>query len=163
MKRISALIVALAVMVAPIGAGAAATAAETDAECLARMLYGEARGIASDMEKAACVWVALNRVDAGYADTVQGVVKAPKQFVGYKASHPIWDDLLALAEDVLARWAREKDGEENVGRVLPPDYLWFTGDGKRNRFRNEYIGGDRWDWRLPDPYADEKEVTDDEQ
>lgn len=34
-----------------------------EVEALAKMLYGEARGIASDMEKAACVWCVLNRVD----------------------------------------------------------------------------------------------------
>ena len=39
-----------------------------------------------------------------------------------------------------------------VGRVLPADYLWFSGDGKRNHFRNAYRGGDRWDWSLPSPY-----------
>ena len=30
-----------------------------EVEALAKMLYGEARGIASDMEKAACFWCAL--------------------------------------------------------------------------------------------------------
>ena len=34
-----------------------------EVEALAKMLYGEARGIASDTEKAACVWCVLNRVD----------------------------------------------------------------------------------------------------
>ncbi len=45
-----------------------------------------------------------------------------------------------------------KDGEADVGRVLPSDYLWFTGDGKRNHFRNAYRGGQIWDWSLPTPY-----------
>ena len=31
-------------------------------------------------------------------------------------------------------------------------YLWFTGDGKRNHFQNEYKGGEVWDWSLPSPY-----------
>lgn len=42
--------------------------------------------------------------------------------------------------------------EADVGRVLPPDYLYFSGDGKRNHFRNEYDGGQTWDWSLPSPY-----------
>lgn len=42
-----------------------------EVEALAKMLYGEARGIASDMEKAACVWCVLNRVDdPRFPDTV---------------------------------------------------------------------------------------------
>ena len=34
-----------------------------EVEALAKMLYGEARGVVSDTEKAACVWCVLNRVD----------------------------------------------------------------------------------------------------
>ena len=34
-----------------------------EVEALTKMLYGEARGVASDIEKAACVWCVLNRVD----------------------------------------------------------------------------------------------------
>lgn len=37
---------------------------------LAKMLWGEARGVSSDAEKAACVWCALNRVDHGYGDII---------------------------------------------------------------------------------------------
>lgn len=85
---------------------------------LAKMLWGEARGVSYDAEKAACVWCALNRVDHGYGDI----------------------------------WYAEREGQVEVGRVLPADYLWFSGDGKRNHFRNAYRGGDRWDWSLPSPY-----------
>lgn len=45
-----------------------------------------------------------------------------------------------------------KDGETDTGRVLPSDYLWFSGDGKHNYFRNAYKGGETWDWSLPSPY-----------
>lgn len=55
---------------------------ESDVTALAQMAYGEARGLA-DYEIAAVMWVALNRLDAGYADTVQDVVSAPGQFAGY--------------------------------------------------------------------------------
>ena len=118
---------------------------------LAQMLYGECRGVKSKTEQAACVWCVLNRCDA-YGESVIEVVTAPKQFQGYDPDHPVWDELVALSEDVLSRWYREKDGEESVGRVLPADYLWFTGDGQRNHFRNEYKGGEVWDWSLPSPY-----------
>lgn len=118
---------------------------------LAKMLWGEARGVSSDTEKAACVWCVLNRVDHGYGDIIT-VVTTPKQFVGYKEKNPIDDDLITLCIDVLIRWYAEKDGQAEVGRVLPADYLWFSGDGERNHFRNAYHGGDRWDWSLPSPY-----------
>lgn len=118
---------------------------------LAKMLWGEARGVSSNVEKAACVWCALNRVDKGYGD-ITAVVTAPYQFVGYNEKNPVDDDLITLCIDVLTRWYAEKDGQAEVGRVLPADYLWFSGDGERNHFRNAYRGGDRWDWSLPNPY-----------
>lgn len=118
---------------------------------LAKMLWGEARGVSYDAEKAACVWCVLNRVDHGYGDIIT-VVTTPEQFVGYNAKNPIDDDLITLCIDVLSRWYAEKDGQIEVGRVLPADYLWFSGDGERNHFRNAYRGGDRWDWSLPSPY-----------
>lgn len=118
---------------------------------LAKMLWGEARGVSSDAEKAACVWCALNRVDQGYG-SITTVVTAPYQFIGYDADNPIDDEIKALCEDVLTRWYAEKDGETDTGRVLPSDYLWFSGDGKHNYFRNAYKGGETWDWSLPSPY-----------
>lgn len=43
---------------------------------LAKMLWGEARGVKSVTEQAACVWCALNRVDMGYGPIIT-VVTAP--------------------------------------------------------------------------------------
>lgn len=124
---------------------------EEEANALAKMLWGEARGVSSDAEKAACVWCALNRVDQGYGSIIT-VVTAPRQFVGYRQDNPVEDTLKSLCEDVLSRWFAEKDGQTDVGRVLPKDYLWFSGDGRRNHFRNAYRGGNRWDWSLSSPY-----------
>lgn len=118
---------------------------------LAKMLWGEARGVSSDAEKAACVWCALNRVDHGYGDII-AVVTTPKQFVEYNEGNPVDDGLITLCIDVLTRWYAEREGQVEVGRVLPADYLWFSGDGERNHFRNAYRGGDRWDWSLQSPY-----------
>ena len=125
---------------------------ETQAECLARMLYGEARGCTTT-EQAAVVWCALNRVDdPDYPDDVVGVVTQPHQFQGYDLDHPILPELLAVAEDVLARWSIEDGCVGNVGRVLPAEYLYFSGDGRHNYFRTDYIGGETWDWSLASPY-----------
>lgn len=128
---------------------------ETEVEMLARMLWGEARGVPSDMEKAACVWCVLNRIDdeSGlWPDTVAEVLTQRNQFAGYSPDHPTTEELKAIAADVLIRWEREKRTGGDVGRVLPVEYTYFTGDGKNNHFRTEYRGGAVWDWSLTNPY-----------
>ena len=122
-----------------------------DVEVMAKILYREARGISSKTEQACVCWVICNRVDAGYAGTPTEVMTSPSQFA-YIENTPIDPELYALAGDVLERWNREKNGETDVGRVLPKDYLWFSGDGAHNHFRNQYSGGSRWDYSLPSPY-----------
>ena len=125
---------------------------DTDADMLAKLVWGEARGC-SKTEQAAVVWCVLNRVDAGYADgTIRGVITARSQFTGYRKSNPITPTQREIAVDVLTRWYREKNGETDVGRVLPKEYLYFSGDGIRNIFRTQYKGGTRWNWSLPSPY-----------
>ena len=123
---------------------------DIEAEYIARTLYGEARGC-SETEQAAVVWCILNRADAWGMDIVE-VITAPGQFAGYRASNPVWPELYDLAQDVLARWRRERNGETDVGRVLPREYMWFSGNGVTNIFRDAYRGGDVWDWSLESPY-----------
>ena len=126
-----------------------------EVEALAKMLYGEARGIASDMEKAACVWCVLNRVDdPRFPDTVLEVLEAPYQFAGYSADYPVLPELATLAADVLIRYHAERDGGTNVGRVLPVEYLYFTGDGRNNHFTIGWKDAETWDWCLQNPYND---------
>lgn len=121
-----------------------------DASLIARTLYGECRGC-SQMEQAAVAWCILNRTD-DTAQSVEQIVSSPGQFMGYSPANPVEDALYALAEDVLRRHALEKQGQQDVGRVLPKEYRWFSGDGRHNYFRDSYSGGTIWDWRLPDPY-----------
>ena len=128
------------------------------AVALARTVWGEARGC-SATEQAAVAWCVLNRVDSSeFPDDVVSVCAQDypcKQFDGYNPDYPVDEDLLALAEDVLARWELEKLGVGSVGRVLPADYLFFEGDGKHNHFRREYVGdGTTWDWSLESPYGE---------
>lgn len=129
---------------------------EEELEMLAKMLYGEARGC-SKTEQAACVWVVLNRVmDDRWADTIAEVVTQKSQFVGYQEDNPVWSELLALAEDVVLRWAAEQDGAQYVGRVIPADYYFWWGDGSRNWFRKEFEDNNNtWDWTLASPYEEE--------
>ena len=116
-----------------------------------KMIHGEAVGC-SKIEKAAVLWCVLDRFDENYADSIQGVITAPGQFHGYNANNPVNDEIYELCKDVIARWVAEKEGNENVGRVLPTGYNWFYGDGVYNYFRNEYKTSRNWDWSLPSPY-----------
>lgn len=126
---------------------------EESVKALAKMLYGEARGVKSDTEKAACCWCVLNRVDSdSYPSTVIEVLSEPHQFLGYNPDHPVTSSLYALAEDVIKRWYSEKDGALDSGRVLPKDYYWFVGDGTRNHFTNQWKSKNYWGWTLESPY-----------
>lgn len=140
-----------------------------DIAYLARTIAGE--GGTGNMERAAVAWCVLNRVDSSiYPGTIQAVVTSPNQF---HLSYYIYDADIRLAADVLERWYREKDGETNVGRVLPSQYCYFRGFKWKDRAtewgmprptrshnwfftRAEYNKGkyerDYWDWSLPNPY-----------
>ena len=122
-----------------------------EVELIGRTIWGEAGGIKSDAEKAAVAWCILNRVDA-WDITIEEAVTTPQQFQGYRSWGECPQEHLDLAADVLTRWELEKQGKENVGRVLPADYLFFLGDGKHNHFTTEFLGTDTWDWSLTDPY-----------
>ena len=110
---------------------------QDDVIAIAKMLYGESRGCSvSNQQKA--VWCVLNRVDAdGFPDTIIEVLSQPNQFHGYSAAFPVWDELTAVAEDVLTRWSLEKQGVA-VNRELPKSYLYFTGTGSENIVREAY-------------------------
>lgn len=127
---------------------------DTVAAMIAKTIYGEARGIYSITEQACIIWTILNRVDAGYG-TIEEVITAPYQFA-YRSGFPTTDDydrdLVELAKDVIARWEAEKTGVADVGRVLPKGYLWYSGDGRHNYFRNSYRGSQNWNYSLTSPY-----------
>lgn len=128
---------------------------EAEVEMLARLIWGEARGVPSDTHKAAVVWCVLNRVDdPRFPDTVLEVLEAPYQFAGYSADYPVLPELATLAADVLIRYHAERDGGTNVGRVLPVEYLYFTGDGRNNHFTIGWKDAETWDWCLQNPYND---------
>ena len=127
---------------------------ETEATYIAKTIWGEARGC-SKMEQAAVAWCILNRVDSDLPyipNSIREVVTQKGQFHGYSKDFPVDDDIYDLAVDVIERWQREKLGEENVGRVLPKEYLYFYGDGERNHFTIEGKDKATWDWSLENPY-----------
>ena len=121
---------------------------------LAKVAYCEARGIKSKMEIACIMWTVLNRVDT-YGSSIRSVVTAPNQFAFYSSAPTISDygyDLKELARDVLNRWNQEKNGYLDIGRVLPSDYLWYSGDGRHNYFRNKFKTRNHWNYSLQSPY-----------
>ena len=121
-------------------------------EILAKLVWGEARGC-STTEQAAVVWCVLNRVDDGQGDIAE-VATSPSQFYGYDPDNPVDADILALVQDVLIRWNMEQSCVGSVGRVLPKEYLYFTGDGVHNYFTTGWQGGQTWDWFLESPYEE---------
>lgn len=131
---------------------------KSDATIIAKIMYGEARGIKSKTEVACIAWCILNRVDAGMGKNIQSVALAANQFY-YKAGAPTVSDhgydLVALATDVLDRWSREKAGQSNVGRVLPKQYKWYAGDGSHNWFYPSWPckRAQRWNFKsVSSPY-----------
>ena len=123
---------------------------------IAKAIYGEAM-VCSTTERAAVAWCILNRADDARDTTPAGVIAVvtkPYQFHGYAEGNPLMPELKELALDVIGRWLDEKDGKTDTGRVLPREYLFFSGDGKHNRFRTEWDGGRVWDWSLQSPYEE---------
>jgi hypothetical protein len=125
---------------------------QAEIDMIAKTVWGEARGL-GDTEKAAVVWTILNRVDSpAWPDTIKEVITQKWQFAGYRTGYPVTQSIRALVVDVAKRWIAEQFGETDVGRVLPTEYMWFTGDGRHNTFKK--LGGEVWRWTLPTPYED---------
>ena len=110
---------------------------EDDVAAMAKMLWGEARGCTRD-NQIKCAWVVCNRVDDDrFPNTIRSVLEQPSQFHGYDPTYPVTSELYDVAFDVLTRWSYEKQGIP-VRRELPNTYLWFTGDGEQNHFREAW-------------------------
>ena len=113
---------------------------EQDVTTLARMVWGEGRGVSRNEQKL-IVWTVLNRLDNGrYGNSIRQIVTARGQFVGYRSGHPVTDAIRGMVIDVLEAWDR---GEE--AKIYPPfaryaNYLYFHGDGRHNWFRARYRG-----------------------
>lgn len=132
--------------------GQAYTTTQEEIETLAKIVYQEARGIPQKSHQAAVIWCILNRVDDGYwGDNIVDVATYPNAFA-WVPDTPVKEELVDLVVDVVTRWNHEKEGLSDVGRTLPKEYLYFTGDGSYNHFTKEWKSTDYWDWSLPDPY-----------
>lgn len=125
---------------------------EIEIPYIAKTVWGESRAC-SRTEQAAVIWCILNRVDSKLMpNNIIDVIMQEGQFFGYREEFPVTDSIRELTIDVLTRWELEKIGQENVGRILPSEYLWFYGDGRHNHFRNSFYEGTQWNWSLESPY-----------
>ena len=114
-----------------------------DATLLAKAAQGEYRGL-NDEEVLAVYWCILNRVDAvgyGMGNNIEYVLTFPYQFLGYSSDNPVDERLIDLACEALTAWETEKlTGELSDERVIPPEYLWFSGNAEctHNTYRNTF-------------------------
>ncbi len=106
---------------------------------IAQTVWGEARGLDA-VEQSKVIWCIFNRVDhPGFGSTIEEVIKSPGQFIGYKETNPIDQELYSLAKDTYLRWHCEKYYFVNeVGRTLDKDYLYFNAKDGKNVFRKEF-------------------------
>ena len=131
---------------------------EEDVVNMAKMCYGESMNLpvlhtdfgdrSATYQSAEAMYAVLNRVDAGYGD-ISTCIKAKRQFVGYKSSNPVTDELYDLAKLVIDDWAT---GKEEY-RVLPSEFRYFHGDGRHNHFTTKSDGGIEYDHEIPDPFV----------
>ena len=78
-------------------------------------------------ERACVVAVVMNRVsDAGYPNTIEGVVTQRDQFTGYYASPYYWNNVTQNVRDGVDYYFAHQDEF--------PYYLSFYGDGAYNHF-----------------------------
>lgn len=131
---------------------------EEDVVNMAKMCYGESMNLpilntaygdrSATYQSAEAMYAVLNRVDAGYG-SISTCIKAKRQFVGYKSSNPVTDELYDLAKLVIEDWST---GEEKY-RVLPSEFLYFHGDGRYNHFTTKSGGGIEYNHSIPDPFV----------
>lgn len=125
----------------------------SDAIAMAGTMYAEARGL-DKREMSMVCWTILNRWDSGrFGSTLHSVIWAKSQFA--HSNRRVADngaDLVWLAQDVLTRYWKEKNGEQNVGRTLPKGYLFYYGDGRHNYFRVTNSGRGAYNFGLWNPY-----------
>ena len=102
---------------------------EKEKAAIARTVWGEARGCSTEGQEDV-IWTVLARYDDGrFGDSIIEVVSSPYQFAGYSANNPVEPEILDTVDRIVDRWL---DGDPG------PGYLFFSGDGEQNYFREAY-------------------------
>ncbi len=113
----------------------------SDVTLLAKTVWGEARGCTPE-EQRLVVWTVLQRVDADGAfaqyDTIEAVITAPGQFVGYNENHPVDPNIYNLCLEALSDW--QSGSEPPTHEIYAPTapYYFFDGDGRHKWVREEW-------------------------
>jgi len=105
---------------------------EHEIELVAKTLRGECYDEQED-DKREVVRVICNRVsDGSFGDSIEAVITAPHQFVGYRPANEPSDNDYEIAREVLAEWY--------TGGCQPlSKYLFFSGGSHhKNIFREKY-------------------------
>ena len=98
MKTAIFAITALAAILAASTATAEGHYSPHELTLLAQTVWGEARGCTPE-EQRLVVWTVFQRVGAeGYGNTIEDVVKDPRQFGGYQRQNPVDPEIYALCE-----------------------------------------------------------------
>jgi hypothetical protein len=111
---------------------ASSLAPKHEVELVAKVLRGECYDDEPD-DKREVARVICNRVSAsGFGDSIEAVITAPMQFVGYRPENEPSENDYAIAREVLGEWYAG-------GREPLSEYLFFSsGEGDRNAFRKQY-------------------------
>ena len=108
---------------------------DRDIELLVKTVWGEARGCSQE-EWRLVVWTVLQRVDADdWGDTVEDVVTAKYQFIGYRTGNPIDPVIYAVVIEELTEWAHGANPLTHELYAPTAPYYFFYGDGVNNWFR----------------------------
>lgn len=103
---------------------------------LCQTVWGEARGCSRE-EQMLVVWCICNRADSS-GKSIEQVVLQPNQFYGYNPEHPVTNEIREVVYEVLDAWSRNETALVYEPYATSPNYLYFSGDGVHNWFREEY-------------------------
>lgn len=115
---------------------------EAEIEMLARLVYGEARGLDAYEQSLVCFCV-FNRVDDDrFPNSIGEVITQAKpcvQFDGYSHTHPITEDIHDIVVEAWNTWANELDNP------LPSRFVYFRAENGHNQFYTHWNGGERFE------------------
>ena len=114
----------------------AQTYSPDDVDLLSQVIYGEARGLAAD-EQRLVVWTVLNRLDK-WGGTIETIVTAPNQFVGYHPDNPVTMEHWRLCLEVLQQWERGESAVVILPYAVNSEYMYFAERDNHNYFRGVY-------------------------
>ena len=99
-------------------------------------VWGEAQGCSPE-EQALVVGCICNRADK-YNKSIEEIVTADSQFHGYNEDNPVTPEIHEVVCATLEAWARGESAPVYAPYATSSEYVYFTGDGAHNWFREEW-------------------------